>query len=87
MSEQSLETTERTTRPASTPRGDSAPSAQPHPSDAAAPPTRHKGAPRRKMLVEAAGALVLAAAVWFGVPMSRRRSILFRRMTRTSTAM
>jgi membrane fusion protein, multidrug efflux system len=68
MSEQSLETTERTTQPASTPRGDSAPSAQPHPSDAAAPPTRHKGPPWRKMLVGAAGALVLAAAVWFGVP-------------------
>ena len=68
MSEQSLETTERITQPASTPRGDSAPSAQPHPSDAAAPPTRHKGAPWRKMLIGAAAALVLAAAVWFGVP-------------------
>jgi membrane fusion protein, multidrug efflux system len=71
MSEQSLETTERRAEPASTPSDDSARSPQPHPSAGAVPPEKNKAALRRKMLVGAAGVLVLAAALWLGIPWIR----------------
>jgi len=44
------------------------PSAPPHASAGAVSPEKHKDTPRRKMLLGATGALLLAAALWFGIP-------------------
>jgi len=48
-------------------KGDSAPIPQ-DPTGAATLPAEKKGAGRRKLLLGAAGLLILAGALWFGIP-------------------
>ncbi len=68
MSEQSSETTEQGAKPTSARNADPA-ATPPNPSGAAGvPPEKPKASPRRKMLLGALGVLVLAGALWFGVP-------------------
>jgi membrane fusion protein, multidrug efflux system len=70
MSEQSGETRqlgdERTTT-----RNADAPTTPQGPSGATVAPEKAKAGPRRKLLLGAVGALILAAALWFGVPWVR----------------
>jgi membrane fusion protein, multidrug efflux system len=68
MNEQSLETT-TDQRAAPTPSRDSAQSPQTHPSAQTLPPEKPKPSGRRRMLLAAAGAAILAAVVWFGIPL------------------
>src|SRR5271165_4333190 len=63
MSEQSSETDLTSTR-----KGDSAPTPQKAPDTGAVSPEKQKSTGRRKILLGAAGVLVLAAAFWFGIP-------------------
>ena len=63
MSKQSSETDLTSTRNA-----DSPPTQQNPPSTGTVSPEKQKGAWRRKMLFGAVGVLVLAAALWFGIP-------------------
>jgi membrane fusion protein, multidrug efflux system len=63
MSEQSVETDLTSTRSA-----DSAPSTQKPASAGAVLPEKQKPRGRRKMLLGAAGVVILAAALWFGIP-------------------
>jgi membrane fusion protein, multidrug efflux system len=60
MNEQSLETTER--------RGEPTPTPQKPASAEAASPEKQKPTGRRKMLLGALGVLILAGALWFGIP-------------------
>jgi membrane fusion protein (multidrug efflux system) len=68
MNEQNLETSHRRAGPTSSPSGDSAQNAPPHPSADTLSPEEHKGGRRRRMLLGAAGVVILAAALWFGIP-------------------
>ncbi len=63
MSEQSSETDLTSTRNA-----DSAPTPQNPPSAGAVSPEKQKASRRRKMLLGAAGVVILAGALWFGIP-------------------
>src|SRR5271165_4292627 len=63
MSEQSSETDLTSTR-----KADSVPTPQKAPDTGAVSPEKQKSTGRRKILLGAAGVLVLAAAFWFGVP-------------------
>ena len=68
MSEQSSEPTELGIRPASTRSVDSAPTPRKPASAGAVLPEKPKSAGRRKMLLGAAGVVILAGALWFGIP-------------------
>src|SRR6204780_5610736 len=68
MSEQSRQSSQPGDEPTSTHNADSAPSRQNPPGAAAVPPEKPKANPRRKMLLGALGVLVLAGALWFGIP-------------------
>ncbi len=63
MNEQSSETDRTSARNA-----DSAPTPQNPPSTGAVSPEKQKPTRRRKMLLGAAGIVILAAALWFGIP-------------------
>ena len=63
MSEQGRQSSELGDEPTSTRNADPAP-----PSVPAVPPEKPKPNPRRKMLLGALGVLLLAGALWFGVP-------------------
>ncbi|MBV8106891.1 MAG: HlyD family secretion protein [Hyphomicrobiales bacterium] len=67
MSEQSRETIEKGNEPTSTRSADPPPAGQTAPSADAAP-QKQKAPRRRRILLGAAGVLVLAAALWFGIP-------------------
>jgi membrane fusion protein, multidrug efflux system len=67
MSEQIRNTTEQGAEPTSTRGAEAAPTPQKPPGASPVPPENQKPT-RRKMLVGAAGILVLAAALWFGIP-------------------
>jgi membrane fusion protein (multidrug efflux system) len=68
MSEQSRQSSELGDEPTSTHSADSAPTRQNPPAAAAVPPEKPKANPRRKMLLGALGVLILAGALWFGIP-------------------
>src|ERR1700735_710294 len=68
MSEQSRQSSQPGDEPTSTHNADSAPTRQNPPGAAAVPPEKPKANPRRKMLLGALGVLVLACALWFGIP-------------------
>src|ERR1700690_256057 len=68
MSEQSRQSSELGDEPTSTHSADSAPTRKNPPSAAAVPPEKPPANPRRKMLLGALGVLVLAGALWFGIP-------------------
>jgi membrane fusion protein, multidrug efflux system len=68
MSEQGRQSSELGDAPTSTSNADPAPSPQNPPGGATVPPEKPKPNPRRKMLLGALGVLVLAGALWFGVP-------------------
>jgi membrane fusion protein (multidrug efflux system) len=67
MSEQSRQSSELGDKPTST-RDTAPPSSPRNPGAATVPPEKPKANPRRKMLLGALGILVLAGALWFGVP-------------------
>ena len=66
MSEQSRETTEQGAERTSTRNAD--PTPQDPPGAETASPEKPKPTPRRKLLLGALGVLILAAALWFGIP-------------------
>ena len=68
MSEQSGETRQLGVEPPSTPSADSAPTSRAPPRTETVPQEKPKARPRRKMLLGALGVLILAGALWFGVP-------------------
>src|ERR1700734_918872 len=68
MSEQSRQSSQPGDEPTSTHNADSAPTRQNPPGAAAVPPEKPKANPRRKRLLGALGVLVLAGALWFGIP-------------------
>src|ERR1700689_1423728 len=68
MSEQSRQSSQPGDEPTSTHNADSAPTRQNPPGAAAVPPEKPKANPRRKMLLGAFAVLVLAGALWFGIP-------------------
>src|ERR1700684_1951906 len=68
MSEQSRQSSQPGDEPTSTHNADSAPTRQNPPGAAAVPPEKPKANPRRKMLLGALGVLVLAGALWCGMP-------------------
>src|ERR1700677_360444 len=68
MSEQSRQSSEPGDERTSTHNADSAPTRPNPPSAAAVPPEKPPANPRRKMLLGALGVLVLAGALWFGIP-------------------
>src|ERR1700691_2871879 len=68
MSEQSRQSSQPGDEPTSTHNADSAPTRQTPPGAAAVPPEKPKANPRRKMLLGAFAVLVLAGALWFGIP-------------------
>src|ERR1700722_10456891 len=68
MSEQGRQSSELGDGPTSTSNADPAPSPRNPPGGATVPPEKPKASPRRKMLLGALGVLVLAGALWFGVP-------------------
>jgi membrane fusion protein (multidrug efflux system) len=68
MSEQSRVTTEPANERTSTRKADSVPAPQRAPDTEAVSPEKQKTTWRRKMLLGAASLLVLAAALWFGIP-------------------
>ena len=68
MSELSRETSERGNERTSTRNADSAPTPQNPPGAGTVSPEKPKATRRRKMLLGALGVLVLAAALWFGIP-------------------
>src|SRR6202167_4626031 len=68
MSEQSRQSSQPGDEPTSTHNADSAPTRPNPPSAAAVPPEKPPANPRRKMLLGALGVLVLAGALWFGIP-------------------
>jgi membrane fusion protein (multidrug efflux system) len=68
MSEQSRQSSDPGDEPTSTRNADPAPPPQNPPGVAAVPPEKPKANLRRKMLLGAAGLLILAGALWFGIP-------------------
>src|SRR6202453_262643 len=68
MSEQSRQSSPPGDEPTSTHNADSAPTRQNPPGAAAVPQEKPPANPRRKMLLGALGVLVLAGALWFGIP-------------------
>jgi membrane fusion protein, multidrug efflux system len=68
MSEQSRQTTELENEPTSARSADPAPTPRNSPSPGTAAPEKPKANPRRKMLLGALGVLILAGALWFGIP-------------------
>src|ERR1700733_3073724 len=68
MSEQSRQSSELGDVPTSTRNADPAPPPQNPPDVAAVPPEKPKANLQRKMLLGALGVLVLAGALWFGLP-------------------
>lgn len=68
MSEVSRETNEVGNERTSARNADSAPTAKNPPSAGTVSPEKPKANPRRRMLFGAIGVLVLAAALWFGIP-------------------
>src|ERR1700677_3696606 len=68
MSEQSRQSSEPGDERTSTQNADSAPTRPNPPSAVAVPPEKAPANPRRKMLLGAPGFLVLAGALWFGIP-------------------
>jgi len=68
MTEQGKETTGQGNEPTSTRSADSAPTPQTPPSSEAVSPEKQKVTRRRKMLLGAAGAVVLAAVLVIGIP-------------------
>jgi membrane fusion protein, multidrug efflux system len=68
MSEQSREAAEVGSERTSARNADPAPTPQNPPGAAAVPTEKPKANPRRKMLLAAVGVLVLAGALWFGIP-------------------
>src|SRR3984957_13833280 len=68
MSKQSRQSSQPGDEPTSTHNADSAPTRQNPPGAAAVPPEKPKANPRRKMLLGALGVLVLAGALWVGIP-------------------
>jgi membrane fusion protein (multidrug efflux system) len=68
MSEQSRQSSQPGDEPTSTHNADSAPTRQNPPGAAAVPAEKPKANPRRKMLLGAFAVLVLAGALWFGIP-------------------
>jgi membrane fusion protein (multidrug efflux system) len=68
MSEQGSETKEPGRGPTSTRSANSGPNPQNPPSPQAVLPEKPKPTGRRRMLLGAAGVVILAAALWFGIP-------------------
>jgi membrane fusion protein, multidrug efflux system len=68
MSEQSRQTTELENEPTSGRSADPAPTPRNPPGAGTAAPEKPKANPRRKMLLGALGVLILAGALWFGIP-------------------
>src|SRR5271154_4774099 len=68
MSELRRETSEPGNEPTSPRKAESTPTPQKPPGTEAAAPEKPKANPRRKMLLGALGVLLLAGALWFGVP-------------------
>src|ERR1700689_2806593 len=68
MSDKSRQSSQPGAEPTSTHNADSAPTRQTPPGAAAVPPEKPKANPRRKMLLGAFAVLVLAGALWFGIP-------------------
>jgi membrane fusion protein (multidrug efflux system) len=68
MSEQGSETKEPGRGPTSTPSANSGPNPQNPPSAQTVLPPKPKPIGRRRMLLGAAGVVILAAALWFGIP-------------------
>jgi membrane fusion protein, multidrug efflux system len=68
MSEQSRQPSEQGDEPTSPHNADPAPTRQNSPGASTIPPEKPKPNPRRKLLLGALGVLVLAGALWFGVP-------------------
>src|SRR5271169_3444952 len=68
MSEQSRQTSELGDERTAARSADSAPTAQNPPGAGTAPQEKPKAGSRRKMLLGALGLLILAAALWFGIP-------------------
>jgi hypothetical protein len=68
MREVTRETTEWTGEQTSARKADPAPTPQAPPSTGAAPPEKPKASRRRKMLLGALSLLILACALWFGIP-------------------
>jgi membrane fusion protein, multidrug efflux system len=71
MSEQSRETTEQRNEPSSTRSGDPAPTPQAPPSSGTVSPEKRKATRWRELLLGAAGVLLVAGALWFGIPWVR----------------
>src|SRR5271170_5113228 len=69
MSELRRETSESGNEPTSPRKAESATTPQKPPGTGAVPPEKPKATRRRKMLLAAAGVLVLAGALWFGIPL------------------
>ena len=78
MSQQSSESERTSIRNA-----DPAPIQKTPPGAGAVSPEKQKAPRRRKMLLGGAGVVILAAALWFGIPWIGTRSTPFRRMTPT----
>src|SRR5271155_1055961 len=68
MSELRRETSEPGNEPTSPRKAESAPTPQKPPGTGAAAPEKPKASRRRKMLLGALGVLILAGALWFGIP-------------------
>ena len=68
MSELSRETSELGNERTSARNADPAPASPTPPSTGAASPEKQKPTRRRKMVLGAAGVLILAGALWFGIP-------------------
>jgi membrane fusion protein (multidrug efflux system) len=67
MSEESRETSEQGNKPTSTRNADPAPTRENPPSGTVSP-EKQKPTGRRRIALGAVGVLVLAAALWFGIP-------------------
>src|SRR5271169_85993 len=68
MSEQSRQTSELGSERTSARNADPAPTPQKPPGAGTIPPEKQKATGRRKMLLGALGVLILAGALWFGIP-------------------
>src|SRR5271154_2672740 len=68
MSELRRETNEPGNEPTSPPKAEATPTPQKPPGTGTAVPEKPKANPRRNMLLGALGVLILAGALWFGIP-------------------